>query len=92
MIVVWLLQAFLLGFDLTLGNLPTSPTLGLNAKATTVVGTGIFDGAGWLNSWVPLDAVMEGLGVVLTLFVFMWIVRVAIYLLSKIHILGGGDD
>lgn len=92
MVVVWLVQLWGFVFGNTLGALPTSPTLGLNAKAGAFVGTGLFDGAGWLNAYLPIDAVMDGLGVVLGVFVVMWVIRLVIYVLSKLHVLGGGDE
>ena len=91
MIVAWGIEGFLVVLQNTLGALPSSPTLGLNAQAGTLVGTGIFGGAGWLNAYMPLDAVMEGLGVVLALFAVMFIVRMVLYVLTKLHILGGND-
>jgi hypothetical protein len=92
-ITYWCISAVGTVFSGAFAAMPTGPTLGLNAKAVSLVGTGIFGGAGWVNAYLPVDAVMEGVGVLVTLFLVMWAIRLVLWFLTKLHVLGGsGDD
>lgn len=91
MIVQWLFQGILKVVDWFASFLPQSPVLGLNDKAGGVVGGGFFARLGWVNSYIPLDEVALGISVVLGVFVVLWVIRLVIWILNKLHILGGDE-
>jgi hypothetical protein len=49
----------------------------------------VWGAAGWLNKYVPLDHAAIALGVLVTLWVVLYGIRVAAWLLTKAHVLGG---
>ncbi len=73
----------------TVGALPTSPGLPLNSDAVSVVDGGFFNHLGWANNYFPVSDALDGIVVVLSLLVIMTAVRVGIWALSKVDVLGG---
>lgn len=72
----------------TLGELPSSPGLPLNSDAAAVVGGGLFNHFGWANNYFPVSDAVDGMVVIFSLLVIMTVVRVALWALSKVHLLG----
>jgi hypothetical protein len=76
----------------TFGELPTTPTLGLNTLAGTITGTSFFDHLGWLNSYWPVSESLDALGVLIGVIVIMFLVRILLWVATKLHLLGGSSD
>jgi hypothetical protein len=84
-----LLSVYFFVFGNTFGALPTSPTLGVNAQATNVVNGGLFTHLGWANAYFPVDAAVTGIGVLLALVTVIMVIRVVLWVSTKVHLLGG---
>jgi hypothetical protein len=87
-ILVLLVSLFTLPFAL----LPTGPVLNINGYAQTVVNDGVFRHLEWVNNYLPLDQVVVAIGILLALVTIMLTVRILIWVMAKLHILGGSDE
>lgn len=50
----------------------------------------VWEWLSWANQYLPLDAVLEAVGVMFTIWAAMWSANLIIWLLSKAHVLGAG--
>jgi hypothetical protein len=91
MVVLGIMSLIFFLLSGTVGVLPTG-NFGLNGWATSVVGQGLFSHLAWANAYLPLDQVVAAVGALLALFAVMLTVRMVIWALTKVHVLGGGGD
>lgn len=86
LIITWFADAAVWLF----GLLPdwTPPEVSDSAGAAAPV----FQFVAWTNQYLPLDIALGVLGVLLVIWVSMFVYRVTVYVLSKLHILGGSSE
>lgn len=70
--------------------LPSGSSLGVNSIAGDLTSSGVFNHVGWLNDYIPVDDATTVVLLLLALFVFMSVVRIVLWVLTKSHLLGGG--
>lgn len=91
MVVLGVLSLVFFILSGTFGVLPTG-NLGLAAKASSVVSDGFFQHLGWANDYIPLDQVALAITALLGLFGVVIVIRISLWALRSLHILGAGDD
>ncbi len=74
-----------------LSVIPDPSVPGLNSLATTVVGESWFGYLGWVNDYIPLDAMVAAALMVVGVWSVMWVVKLVIWLLGKFHVFGAGE-
>jgi hypothetical protein len=74
-----------------LGFIPTPSMPDLSAAVSSITGSTVFSHIAWMNGYVPLDAVLTTAGAVLTVWGVAWLFRASMWILEKVHLVGGSD-
>ena len=72
--------------------LPNPAVPGLDSFAHTITDDSWFGHLAWANNYFPLDVVLSAAVVVWGAWTVLWVFRLTIALLVKLHVLGGNDD
>jgi hypothetical protein len=78
-------------FSALFSPLPTG-NLGLAGFASTVVSDGFFSHLAWANSYLPITAAISAFLLLSGLAVTMVSFRAIMWVLTKLHIVGGGNE
>lgn len=89
MIVVGILGIFESIVSAVLGALPSPSVPGLNSLAESMVSGSWFDRLGWVNDYLPLTAMLSAGAVVFLVWGGSLAVKLVIFVLTKVHVLGG---
>lgn len=81
--------AAMAGVLLVLALLPEWSPIDLSGPVAAITNTALFDGLGWLNSYFPVDTLLTILGLQLTLWSAVYVVRFVIWLLQLFRVAGG---
>jgi hypothetical protein len=73
-----------------LALLPAWTPVDLDGPVADLTGTSLFAGLGWLNSYFPVDTLLQILGLQLSIWAAVYVVRFVIWLLQLFRIAGGG--
>lgn len=89
--IYWLAEAVLGAFfGLAAGIMELAPDIAAPDISGMVGGLSTFwEYFGWANNFVPLDQLVVIIGLVVTFYVALLVVRLSIWLLVKAHVLGG---
>lgn len=89
MILDVIIRASLTALSGLLGLLPTWTPPDVSDAASAASGVWVW--AGWLNAYVPVVEAVAVLGVFMAAFVALYAVRLVLWALTKVHLLGGSD-
>lgn len=85
-----LFSLFLTVVEFLFGLLPAGPAAPDLEDAVDALDP-LWNGFGWLNQYVPVDVALALLGVLLGSWAVMHAVNLTIWVLTKLHILGGSS-
>lgn len=76
------------GFDLVQAAMPVIPTLP-DTSSYQSAASSVYQWAGWANWYVPVDQAVIAFGLVISLWTVLYGFRFLVWVLTKMHILGG---
>jgi len=85
LVVTWFADAAVWLFNLFPDWTPPSASSWANAAGS------VWTFTGWLNNYVPLDVALGILTLLVTIWLGNFVLRVTIWVFTKLHFLGGAD-
>lgn len=90
MVMLLIIAAVTAAVLVVLALLPAWTPINLTGPINDLAGTTLFSGLGWLNSYFPVDTLLQILGLQLSIWAAVYVVRFVIWLLQLFRIAGGG--